>query len=333
MRIPAANIILAVGTEPEPEGMIEFSTAQEKFLAHLQSKSKITKGYVSDDTQRTYRRGLECFWVYITQAGAPGLERVSPDHMRAYLESLRDRSQAPATIALQRVILKSFFKWASGCYKHIDDITQDIEGVRPNRSESPHMTWVQVSSLLDYLWKDAKARKRDAILFEILARTGARVAEAAHLDLDSVAITDTTIEISLLGKGNKHRAITLQSSPGDPSEGIARFRSRLEEYLRKRARRPAAPGHEEALFLTNLGNRIRPRNIQAAFDYYRQHLNLQAFTPHSLRHAYITRLLQLGVDVATVAKLAGHSSPNITLSVYAHTDPGRLLTAAAKAFD
>lgn len=309
--------------------MIKFSTAQEKFLSHLQSSSKVAKGYISPDTQRTYRRGLEDLERHLTALGIDRLERVTTEHLRSYLEALRDRKHAPATVALRRTIAASFFHWASSYYKHLEDISKELERAVLPKREAAHMSWQQVLSLLDYLGRDKKARKRDALLFELLARTGARVAEASRLNLGDLAISDMQITLSLLGKGNKPRLIALQVS----SDGITRFRARLEDYLRKRLKRQASPGHEQALFITNMGNRIRPRNIQAAFDYYRFRLNLQGFTPHSLRHAYLTHLLQQGVDVVTVSKLAGHSSPNITLSVYAHTDPARLSAAAAKAFD
>jgi site-specific recombinase XerD len=309
--------------------MINFSTAQEKFLSHLQSSSKVSKGYISPDTQRTYRRGLEDLAQHLLALGIDRLERVATEHLRSYLEALRDRGQAPATVALRRTIVASFFKWADSNYKHLEDVTKGLERTTLPRKEAAHMSWQQVLSLLDYLWRDRKARKRDALLFELLARTGARVAEASKTNLGDLTISDTQIALSLIGKGNKPRLISLQVS----TDGIARFKSRLEDYLRRRLKRHASLGHEQALFLTNMGNRIRPRNIQAAFDYYRYRLNLQGFTPHSLRHAYLTHLLQQGVDVVTVSKLAGHSSPNITLSVYAHTDPDRLAAAAAKAFD
>lgn len=311
--------------------MIDFFTARRKFLSHLRSRSELTKGYASPDTQRTYDQGLARFQNHLVHLGIEGLERVTAEHIREHLSTLRQKGLAAATVALQRTILGSFFGWASKNYKHIADIAADVEAIRPDASESPHMTWQQVSNLLNYLWKDRKARKRDALLFELAAHTGARVSEISRLDLTSVMLTDTEVIFKLLGKGNKPRAITIPLAP--ESSAAQRFKKHIEEYLRRRARWRCSERDRTALFLTNAGNRIRPRNIQAAFDYYRKRLHLEAFTPHSLRHAYVTRLLQQGADAATVAKLAGHASPQITLTVYAHTDERRMKEASASAFD
>jgi site-specific recombinase XerD len=314
--------------------MIEFSIAARKFLSHQQMAARITKGYTSPNTQRTYGKVFAKFQRYLDAQGKLGLEAITLDVLRSYLGQLREQGLADASISLQRTTLRSFFKWAASNYKHITNQGLELEPVRIRRSEAAHLTREQLSNFLGYLWKDRKARKRDAVLFELMARTGARVSEICSLDMESVRISETAIAITLRGKGNKDRTITIPISPDtEPvSTEIKKFKNKLEDYASRRRRIKAHEPHVSALFLTNYRNRVRPRNIQGAFDYYRRKLNLSAMSPHSLRHTCLTHLLQQGVDIATVSRMAGHASPQVTLNVYAHTDKSKLEEAASKAF-
>lgn len=314
--------------------MITLLVAQKKFLSHQQTNSRMTKGYVSQDTIRTYDGGLRRFIKYLNDRRVSVLEAVTADHVKGYLASLREDGLQATSVALQRVILRSFFHWANDHYTNITDVSKDVQKIRVEHREAKHLDGNQIESLLAFLWKDRKSKRRNAMLFELMIRTGARVGEITGMNLDAVQLSPQCIEISLLGKGNKQRSLSIPLLPdGQPgSAEIRRFHGRLEEYFGRRRRWRVKEGHQRALFLSNSGHRIRPRNIQAAFKYYVKRLNLTGFTPHSLRHSHVTNLLQKGVDVATIAKMVGHSSPTVTLSIYSHTDPHQMKEASTKAF-
>ena len=270
--------------------MINISAAVKKFLSHHNASSRLSKGYVSKDTVRTYTHGLQQFCVHIESQGISNLEDVTRDHLTNHLAGLRQNGLSARSVALRRAILGSLFKWASQNYKHLQNVVRDVDRIRLDRQEAKHLNGGQQESLLAFLWKDKKSKKRDALIFELMLRTGLRVSEVAGLNIRSLRLSPQGVELSVLGKGNKQREILIPLiAEGEPgATEIQRFYKRLEEYLGRRRRIRPNEGNEEALFLTNYGFRIRPRNIQSAFEYCAKRLNLDGVTPHALRHTFAT---------------------------------------------
>jgi integrase/recombinase XerC len=151
----------------------------------------------------------------------------------------------------------------------------------------------EVAALLDFPAESPKDVRLRAIL-ELLYATGTRVSELVGLDLSEVDIDARMIRV--LGKGRKERILPFGS----------RAREALLGYLAIRTR---AGSTSEALFLNARGGRLTDRSVR---QFLSARLGEVAFSrrvsPHTLRHAFATHLLERGADLRTIQELLGHAS-------------------------
>jgi len=324
------------------DAMVPLAAASERFLSSLAERTRLARGYASPNTARTYRRVLGLLASHL------GEERQDVGHLTredivAFLAEQRGRGLSAATLNLYLSCLRSFFEWATREYPYrcTTNVATNIIPAAPEEPQTKLLDWAQIQGFLDYLAKDRKAQKRDLVLFELMARTGARVSEVCRMNLDAVSLREEGVLLRLPGKGETEREVFVPvlDEQGEEIPEAARFRKRLREYLTGPRRRwEARPGHEDALFLTNFGRRLWVRTLQSAFHHYRNKLELEGVTLHSLRRAFITHMLApreeggAGADAATVSRIVGHASPQVTLSLYGRTDAERLTRAMGRAF-
>ncbi|EGV04938.1 site-specific tyrosine recombinase XerC [Haemophilus pittmaniae HK 85] len=160
----------------------------------------------------------------------------------------------------------------------------------------------QVQLLLDNDSKDP-IDLRDRAMLELMYSSGLRLAELQGLNLQS--INTRSREVRVLGKGNKERVVP-----------FGRFASHaLQQWLKVR---PQFNPKDEALFVSQQGNRISTRNIQKRFETWgiRQGLNSH-LNPHKLRHSFATHMLEASADLRAVQELLGHSNLSTT-QIYTH---------------
>ena len=147
----------------------------------------------------------------------------------------------------------------------------------------------------------------NAAIFELIYSCGLRLAELVGIDLDDLDLEQRQLVVT--GKGNKTRYLPIGSKAV----------SALRRWLRSRPQY-SRQACESALFLSKLGNRISPRNVQSRLNHLieRQALG-QHLSPHVLRHSFATHLLESSSDLRAVQELLGHA--NIaTTQVYTHLD-------------
>ena len=307
--------------------VVLFDVTIQKFLKDLAQKSKIRKGYVSDGTTDTYTEILDKYRGFLKKKD---LTQANQKDVINFLANIKDQGASGATINLYHSCLSSFYHFCEREYKDIRNFMPMIDRAIVHKEEAKCPTEQQIAALLDYLKKSNKARRRDAIMIEFMLRTGARISEICSLDMASVAPSPISIVIRFMGKGNKYREIPIPIDKGTESE---RFAGRLKEYIKKyRTTWKVTPDCEKAFFLSNHGNRMTDNTIQRVFKYYAKKINLEEYSAHSTRHYFATRLISQGVDIPTVSKLLGHSSPAVTMSIYAHTDTGKMEKGMKKVF-
>lgn len=155
---------------------------------------------------------------------------------------------------------------------------------------------------------------RNLAIMETLYGSGLRVAELTGLDLSDVDFQQETIRV--IGKGRRERMLPLGRS-----ERIA-----IERYLARRTCREA-----RALFLNRRGGRLTTRSVQEIVRRaLRRVADATVTSPHALRHAFATHLLERGADLKAVQELLGHSSLSTT-AIYTHVSLGRLRSTYDKA--
>jgi len=146
---------------------------------------------------------------------------------------------------------------------------------------------------------------RDKALFELLYSTGLRRAEACALELSDVDRAAGTVRVNR-GKGGKDRLAPI----GDKAlEALSSYLSKARPLLH-----PQCP----ALFLGGWGHRLKPPTLNAIFRQWCERAGIEPpITPHLLRHAFATHLLENGADVRHVQAMLGHADIGTT-AIYTH---------------
>jgi site-specific recombinase XerD len=146
---------------------------------------------------------------------------------------------------------------------------------------------------------------RDTALFELLYSTGLRRAEACALDLSDCDRSGGTVRVNK-GKGGKDRVVPIGKKALEA----------LALYLAKG--RPASHPGGPALFVGEWGRRLNPKTLNALFAQWCERAGIEPrITPHLLRHAFATHLLENGADVRHVQAMLGHAWIGTT-AVYTH---------------
>ncbi len=163
--------------------------------------------------------------------------------------------------------------------------------------------------------KALAARLRERAMLELMYSSGLRVSELTGLDVDHLRLDLDLVRV-VHGKGDRERLVPVGSLASQA----------LKAYL---TARPAllAEGHEvqPALFLNRRGGRYSPRSVQRMLEGHLQDLSVgRRISPHSLRHAMATHLLEGGADLRSVQEMLGHKSLSTTQK-YTHLTVEHLL--------
>jgi site-specific recombinase XerD len=266
----------------------------------------------SAHTIAAYRRDLTGFAAWFTDhVGAPwSLRAVTPTDVRDFRASLRDaQHRSPATINRKLAALRSFFQWAITAGLRPDHPLATVKDVR----EEPRRPRWFVKRDLDRLLRELeaaakpKARARDRAIVLTLRHTGIRVGELVGLRVRDLTLSDRKGSVRVMGKGGKERRVPLNQT----------VRSALAAYLAERGKRPDSGQYPE-LFLGQRGP-MGAHAVEKLVRKYAHRADLDALTPHSLRHSFAKSLLDAGEDLVTVQTLLGHERLDTTAR---YTQPG-----------
>ncbi len=252
------------------------------------------------ETLRGYQSNLQTFMTfYKGEIGALSVQVV-----RDYLRSLQGRS--PATMARHRSALSAFLRWCVQGDLLPANPVERLPRINVPEAQPRAMRSGEVQAVLRII-KD----KRDRLIFQLLADTGARVSEILSVRLEQIRMAAQ--EITIIGKGGRERTIYLIKTESY---------SMLRRYLRSQG---WLAGDGETI--TGRGLLFRPneskrRNgtagapihysvIQKAWQRYCRAAGVEA-TIHQLRHTYATRLINEGKPVEVVQKVLGHRNLQTT---------------------
>lgn len=286
---------------------VELAGQLSRYLRHL----TIERG-LSANTVAAYRRDLTALLDALTAAGTTDVTALTPDDVRAYVVSLREREHPLSAASTARVIssIRGFTRFLVEEEVLTADPAEALAAPKQPKRLPKALSHAQVEALLAATDGDDPVRMRDKALLELLYATGARVSEAVSLDVDDLIGEDGTAElIRVIGKGDKQRIVPVGSFA----------RAAVEAYLVRARPLLAAGGRSSAaLFLGARGARLSRQNawlvIRAAAE--RAGITIEV-SPHSLRHSFATHLLAGGADVRVVQELLGHASV-ATTQLYTH---------------
>jgi len=169
------------------------------------------------------------------------------------------------------------------------------------------MSESEVEKLLKSPNSKLKIEKRDKAMIELLYATGVRISELINLKMTDIDIQRCVIKV--LGKGSKERLIPFGESALEA----------LNDYLKDRCKSPT-----KEIFLSNRGTKLSRQAFWQRIKIYLHREGLkETISPHTLRHAFATHLLNRGADLRSVQLLLGHSDLSTT-QIYTHIAKQRL---------
>jgi len=252
----------------------------------------------------TLRRGLSEHDIQIEQAEKADL-----------LEFIARRVESgakPRSTARQLSSFRRFFRYIMREGLRDTDPTADIEMPRIGRSLPKSLTEDEVDGLLHAPNTDEPLGHRDRAMLELLYATGLRVSELINLKQSQVNFNQGVLRI--VGKGDRERLIPL----GDESQRW------LREFIDGPRMEILLERQTDYLFPTRRGDRMTRQAFWHIIKRYAQKSGIgKKLSPHSLRHAFATHLLNHGADLRVVQLLLGHSDLSTT-QIYTHVARERL---------
>jgi len=260
----------------------------------------------------SYRRDVAQFasWLDARGASLPGTRRADVEAWLA--EQFRGRAKA-TSIARRLSSLRRFFGLLLQQGTIRTDPTLRVRAPKLPRRLPKNLTEAQVEALLAAPDIAATLGLRDRAMLETLYATGLRVSELVSLKLAQVALDAGVVRV--LGKGSKERLVPLGE------EAVAWLR----RYLAEARPALAGGGGSDAMFLTA---RMGPMTRQAFWTLVKRYavkagIRAASLSPHVLRHAFATHLLNHGADLRVVQLLLGHADITTT-TIYTHVARERL---------
>ncbi|NMM09978.1 MAG: site-specific tyrosine recombinase XerD [Polaromonas sp.] len=274
---------------------------------------------LSKNTLEAYRRDLSLYAIWL---GTPGQgDRKLNDSVEYDLSSYFSVKHAmtKATSANRRLtVFKRYFRWALREHFIAADPTLKLQSAKQALRVPKVMSEAQVASLLVAPSEDTSLGQRDRAMLELMYASGLRVSELVGLKTFHVGLNEGVLRV--MGKGNKERLV--------PFGQVAR--EWIVLYLAEA--RPAILGGQqtEDLFVTSHGHGMSRVMFWMLVKKYAALANITSpLSPHTLRHAFATHLLNHGADLRAVQMLLGHADISTT-TIYTHVARERLKTLHAE---
>ena len=264
---------------------------------------------LSDNTLQAYRSDLYGYNTWLAQRG----QSISGARSADLLAYLSQQGTASVRTSARRLSsLRRLYQYLARERQISSDPSAIIEAPRLGRSLPKSLTEAEVELLLNVPDAETAIGLRDRAMLEVLYATGLRVSELVGLRLEQVNLRQGVVRV--LGKGNKERLVPL-------GEEALHW---LERYLRD-ARPALFRGVPDAtLFPSSRGQLMRRQTFWHAVKRYAMQAGIRkTLSPHVLRHAFATHLLNHGADLRVVQMLLGHSDISTT-QIYTHVARERL---------
>ena len=218
----------------------------------------------------------------------------------------------PSSLARMRVSLRRFFAWMVEERLRADDPTVLLEAVRHEKPLPRSLSEAEVERLLAAPDLATPAGLRDAAMLELLYACGLRVSELVGLPLSTVFLQEAVLRVR--GKGDKVRLVPMGEQAAEM----------VERYCRE-ARPLLLEGRvSDVLFIAARGGAMNRRTFWKLIHDYAIAVGIRtAVSPHTLRHAFATHLVNHGADLRVVQMLLGHSNLSTT-QIYTHVAEARL---------
>lgn len=269
------------------------------------------------NTLSAYRRDLSLLASWLLSERSVALEAASDADLLAYIAA-RHPDSRPASGNRRLSVFRRFYRHLMREGRRPDDPTQRIRAARRPQRFPSTLAFNQVEALLAAPDVSSVLGLRDRAMLETLYATGLRVSELVDLPVAGVSLDQGVVRV--IGKGNKERLVPLGEHA---SHWITQWLAQGRALL-------LGPQASNAMFVTNRGGPMTRQMFWTLIRRYAVVAGIRGpLSPHTLRHAFATHLLQHGADLRVVQMLLGHADISTT-QIYTHIARERLKSLHAQ---
>ena len=266
----------------------------------------IEKG-LSKNTVKAYKTDIKGFIKWINKNNKQSLLNIKETSVNQYISYLFSLKLKSSSVNRKISSLKSFYLFL--LKKKLIRYSPFSEVISPKQEKylPASMSESEVEKLLNSPDASKEIEQRDKAMIEMLYATGMRISELINLRITDIDMNRSVIKV--MGKGSKERLIPFGESASEA----------LSNYLKIRKDSPS-----KEVFISNRGKKISRVAFWQRIKVYLLRENLKiSISPHTLRHAFATHLLNRGADLRSVQLLLGHSDLSTT-QIYTHIAKQRL---------
>jgi integrase/recombinase XerD len=265
---------------------------------------------LSPNTLAAYRRDMQGFSEWLKTQSLT-LEHAGENDVQSYFADRFDQTRA-STANRRLTVLRRFYQWALR-EKHLStDPTLKLLTARQAPRLPQTLSEAQVEALLGSPNTETPLGMRDRAMLELLYASGLRVSELVGLPMLSMNLREGVLRVT--GKGNKERLVPFGEEAADS----------LQNYLSQSRPELLGKKNSPAVFVTQQGTAMSRVMFWKLIKKYALLADIHVpLSPHTLRHAFATHLLNHGADLRAVQMLLGHSDISTT-TIYTHVARERL---------
>ena len=265
----------------------------------------IEKG-LSNNTVSSYKNDIKSFFLWLDENSFNPLNINAPD-ANNYVSKLFGDGLKSSSVNRKISAIKSFYIFLQKKKIIMKSPIADIVMPKQEKYLPVSMSEEEVERLLNSPDLNIQIERRDKAMIEVLYATGIRISELTNLKLTDLDINRSVLKV--FGKGSKERLVPFGEKAAES----------LNLYLTDRKDLKS-----KEIFLSNRGTKISRSAFWQRIKIYTKRENLKiSISPHTLRHAFATHLLNRGADLRSVQILLGHSDLSTT-QIYTHIAKQRL---------
>lgn len=282
----------------------------ENIIAKFLDALWLEKG-LSDNTLQAYRSDLCAFGIW-SETSKLTFVQILPEHINDYLVFLAEKGRSARSQARLLSCLRQLYAYLIREQSIASDPTALIPLPKTGRLLPKYLSEKDVDALIDAPDISTALGLRDRAMLEIIYASGLRVSELVGLQLSQLNLRQGVVRVQ--GKGDKQRLVPFGEQATDW----------IEKYLTESRPELLKQTQSDSLFVTNRKKSMTRQAFWHLIKKYALQSGIKdSLSPHTLRHAFATHLLNHGADLRVVQMLLGHSDISTT-QIYTHIAQSRL---------
>jgi integrase/recombinase XerD len=267
---------------------------------------------LSDNSLSSYRGDLRQFHEWLVKNKGSTIAKADRSSLQAYLGARLQQGQSPRSTARFMSCARGFYHYLLREGRLTVDPTLDVDSPKLGRPLPKSLSEQDVDKLLQAPDLDVALEFRDRTMLELLYACGLRVTELTSLQLAQISVNQGVVRV--FGKGSKERLVPM-------GEEALLW---LQRYMAGPRSELLKGGPCDSVFPSRRGRQMTRQTFWYRIKIYAQRAGIKtALSPHTLRHAFATHLLNHGADLRVVQLLLGHSDLSTT-QIYTHVAKQRM---------